>query len=113
MDYLLVILTMAEGVTVRWFGDSGGRYGSLECSLNLTGMDMMASHLPSLFYFWFTHLLWMPFLMEQNIALYPEDIRLFCRSGIVLQVEDFPNLVKQFFWGVAVDFMLCLHEREA
>ena len=46
--------------------------------------------------------------MEQNKALYPGEIRLFCRSGIVFQVKDFSDLVKQFFGGRCSGFHVAL-----
>ena len=50
--------------------------------------------------------------MEQNKALYPGEIRLFCQFGIAFQGKDFSDLVKPFLGDVAVGFMWRLHEGE-
>jgi len=45
--------------------------------------------------FWDTHILGIPFVVEQDVALDPCDIGLFGADGIVLDAYDITNLIKQ------------------
>jgi len=42
------------------------------------------------------HFLWMPFVMEQDIALDPVDIGLFGANRVVFDAYGLTNLVKKF-----------------
>ena len=46
-----------------------------------------------------THFARMPLLVEEDVALDPEDVDLFGAEGVVFNAEDFANLVEEFgFW---------------
>ena len=41
----------------------------------------------------------MPFVVEQDITLDPDDVRLSGVTGIVLELDDLTNLAENFFFG--------------
>ena len=45
----------------------------------------------------------MPFLVEEDVALDPENIDLFGAQGIVFDPENFPDLVEEFSFGIGDD----------
>jgi hypothetical protein len=49
------------------------------------------------------HFAWMPFLMEEDVALDPEDVDFLGAEGVVFDAEDFANLVEEFGFGIGND----------